>query len=32
VNKDIPDDAVVAGIPARVLRMRDAPKTFRWED
>jgi acetyltransferase-like isoleucine patch superfamily enzyme len=32
VNKDVPDDAVVAGIPARVLRMRDAPKTFRWED
>jgi acetyltransferase-like isoleucine patch superfamily enzyme len=32
VNKDVPADAVVAGIPARVLRMRDAPKTFRWED
>jgi acetyltransferase-like isoleucine patch superfamily enzyme len=32
VNKDVPDDAVVAGIPARVLRMRDAPKTFRWAD
>jgi acetyltransferase-like isoleucine patch superfamily enzyme len=32
VNKDVVDDAVVAGIPARVLRMRDAPKTFRWED
>jgi acetyltransferase-like isoleucine patch superfamily enzyme len=32
VNKDVPDDAIVAGIPARVLRMRDAPKTFRWED
>jgi acetyltransferase-like isoleucine patch superfamily enzyme len=32
VNKDVPDDAVVAGIPARVLRMRDAPKTFRWVD
>ncbi len=32
VNKDVPDDAVVAGIPARVLRMRDAPKSFRWED
>ncbi len=32
VNKDVPDDAVVAGIPARVLRMRDTPKTFRWED
>jgi acetyltransferase-like isoleucine patch superfamily enzyme len=32
VNKDVADDAVVAGIPARVLRMRDAPKTFRWTD
>jgi acetyltransferase-like isoleucine patch superfamily enzyme len=32
VNKDVPDDAVVAGIPAHVVRMRDAPKTFRWED
>jgi acetyltransferase-like isoleucine patch superfamily enzyme len=32
VNRDVPDDAVVAGIPARVLRMRDVPKTFRWED
>jgi acetyltransferase-like isoleucine patch superfamily enzyme len=32
VNKDVPDDAVVAGIPARVLRMREAPKSFRWED
>jgi acetyltransferase-like isoleucine patch superfamily enzyme len=32
VNRDVPDDAVVAGIPARVLRMRDAPETFRWED
>jgi acetyltransferase-like isoleucine patch superfamily enzyme len=32
VNKDVQDDAVVAGIPARVLRMREKPKTFRWED
>jgi acetyltransferase-like isoleucine patch superfamily enzyme len=32
VNKDVPGDAVVAGIPARVLRMREQPKTFRWED
>jgi acetyltransferase-like isoleucine patch superfamily enzyme len=32
VNRNVPDNAVVAGIPARVLRMRDAPKTFRWED
>ena len=25
-----PDNAVVGGIPARLIRMRDAPKTFRW--
>ncbi|HEY4096200.1 MAG TPA: acyltransferase [Baekduia sp.] len=30
VTKDIPADAVVAGAPARVLRMRDAPQTLRW--
>jgi acetyltransferase-like isoleucine patch superfamily enzyme len=32
VTKDVPDNAVVAGLPARVIRMRDAPKTFRWQD
>jgi acetyltransferase-like isoleucine patch superfamily enzyme len=31
VTTDVPDNAVVAGIPARVIRMRDAPKTFRWD-
>jgi acetyltransferase-like isoleucine patch superfamily enzyme len=31
VTSDVPDNAVVAGIPARVLRMRDAPRTLRWE-
>jgi acetyltransferase-like isoleucine patch superfamily enzyme len=30
VNRDVPDNAVVAGVPARVLRMRDAPRTMRW--
>ena len=30
LTTDVPDNAVVAGIPARVIRMRDAPKTFRW--
>jgi acetyltransferase-like isoleucine patch superfamily enzyme len=30
VTKDVPDDAVVAGVPARVLRLRDAPRTLRW--
>ena len=31
VTCDVPDNAVVGGIPARVIRMRDAPRTFRWE-
>ncbi|MCW3049413.1 MAG: acyltransferase [Solirubrobacterales bacterium] len=30
VSKDVPANAVVAGIPARVLRMRPAPRTLRW--
>ncbi len=30
VTKDVPDDAVVGGIPARVLRMRGTPRTLRW--
>jgi acetyltransferase-like isoleucine patch superfamily enzyme len=30
VTADVPNDAVVAGIPAKVIRKRDAPKTFRW--
>jgi acetyltransferase-like isoleucine patch superfamily enzyme len=32
LTKDVPDSAVVAGLPARVIRMRDRPKTFTWED
>jgi acetyltransferase-like isoleucine patch superfamily enzyme len=31
VTRDVPDNAVVAGTPARVLRMRDAPTTLRWD-
>jgi acetyltransferase-like isoleucine patch superfamily enzyme len=31
VTTDVPENAVVAGIPARVIRMREKPKTFRWE-
>jgi acetyltransferase-like isoleucine patch superfamily enzyme len=30
VTADVPENAVVGGIPAKVIRMREAPKTFRW--
>ena len=30
VTKDIPDNAVAVGVPARVVRMREAPQTLRW--
>ena len=29
VTREVPENAVVAGIPARVLRMRDAPQSMR---
>jgi acetyltransferase-like isoleucine patch superfamily enzyme len=30
VTKDLPANAVAAGMPARVVRMRDAPRVMRW--
>jgi acetyltransferase-like isoleucine patch superfamily enzyme len=31
VTRDLPANSVSAGVPARVLRMRDEPRTLRWE-
>jgi acetyltransferase-like isoleucine patch superfamily enzyme len=30
VTRQVPENAVVAGVPARVIRMRDAPRLMRW--
>jgi acetyltransferase-like isoleucine patch superfamily enzyme len=31
VTRNVPDNAVVAGTPAKLLRMRPAPRTMRWQ-
>jgi acetyltransferase-like isoleucine patch superfamily enzyme len=31
VTKQVPDNAVVAGTPARLIRMRETPRAMRWE-
>ena len=30
VTKDVPANAVAAGAPVRVLRLRETPETLRW--
>jgi acetyltransferase-like isoleucine patch superfamily enzyme len=32
VTNDVPANAVVAGVPAKVIRMREAPAELRWPD
>jgi acetyltransferase-like isoleucine patch superfamily enzyme len=31
LTADVPANAVIAGVPGRVIRMRETPRTLRWE-
>jgi acetyltransferase-like isoleucine patch superfamily enzyme len=31
VTRDVPENAVVAGVPAHIIRMREAPSSMRWQ-
>ena len=31
LTREVPKNAVVAGVPARVIRMREAPRSMRWQ-